>query len=150
MTGPVPPTRTTQGAPVAITPNVDQFAQLAADAEARPGDEVVMLNLLRYSASSTDGDGSGEDAYRRYGQQAVRMVEEQGGSVLWMGRPDQVLIGDEEADAWDAVALVRYPSRQHFLDMVSQPAYQEAHEHREAGLERTVLLAMTAAPGLDG
>lgn len=135
---------------MAITPNIDQFARLAADAEARTGEEVVMLNLLKYRSSSADGEGSGEDAYRRYGQQAVQLVEEQGGSVLWMGRPDQVLIGDEDADAWDAVALVRYPSRQHFLDMVSQPRYQEAHEHREAGLERTVLLAMTPADAAQG
>ena len=128
---------------MAITPNHDQFVQLAADAETKTG-EVVMLNLLKYKASAEDGaGGSGEAAYGRYAEQAVRMVEEQGGSVLWLGRPDQVLIGDTQADEWDAVALVRYPSRKHFLDMVSQPRYQEAHTHREGGLERTVLLAMT-------
>ena len=33
--------------------------------------------------------------------------------------------------------------RQAFIDMVSQPDYQKAHTHREAGLERTVLLATT-------
>ena len=128
---------------MAITPNQEQFLQLAADAETNAG-EVVMLNLLKYKARADDGaGGSGAEAYGRYAEQAVRMVEEQGGSVLWLGRPDQVLIGDAEADAWDAVALVRYPSRKHFLDMVSQPNYQEAHTHREGGLERTVLLAMT-------
>ena len=131
---------------MAITPNQEQFLQLATDAQANTG-EVVMLNLLKYKARAEGADGaegaSGEEAYARYAEQAVRMVEAQGGSVLWLGRPDQVLIGDPEADAWDAVALVRYPSRSHFLDMVSQPKYQEAHEHREGGLERTVLLAMT-------
>ena len=133
---------------MAITPNRDQFLQLAADAQTST-DEVVMLNLLRYKAVAEDGaGGTGEEAYGRYAQQAVQMVEAQGGSVLWLGRPDQVLIGDPEADAWDAVALVRYPSRSHFLDMVSQPSYQEAHAHREGGLERTVLLAMTPSPGL--
>ena len=128
---------------MAITPNQEQFLQLAADAESNAG-EVVMLNLLKYKASAGDGGGgTGEEAYSRYAQQAIRMVQEQGGSVLWLGRPDQVLIGDPDADAWDAVALVRYPSRKHFLDMVTQPTYQEAHTHREGGLERTVLLAMT-------
>ena len=128
---------------MAITPNQEQFLQLAADSETNPG-EVVMLNLLKYKHQAGDGEGgSGEAAYGRYAAQAVRMVEEQGGSVLWLGRPDQVLIGDPEADSWDAVALVRYPSRKHFIDMVSQPRYQEAHAHREGGLERTVLLAMT-------
>jgi uncharacterized protein (DUF1330 family) len=131
-----------------ITPNQEQFIQLAVDSEAKPG-EVVMLNLLKYKDRAEDVEGgSGEEAYARYGRKAVEMVEERGGEVLWMGRPDQVLIGDVEADAWDAVALVRYPSRKAFLDMVSQPDYQKAHEHREGGLERTVLLAMTPAPGM--
>ena len=46
---------------------------------------------------------------------------------------------------WDAVALVSYPSRQAFIDMVSQPDYEKAHEHRESGLADTVLIAMTPA-----
>ncbi len=128
---------------MAITPNQDQLVRLAADAQANTG-EVVMLNLLKYKASAGDGEGgSGEDAYSRYAERALRMVEEQGGRVLWLGRPDQVLIGDTDADTWDAVALVSYPSRRHFIDMVSRTEYQEAHTHREGGLERTVLLAMT-------
>jgi len=131
---------------VPITPNRDQFLQLAADAQANDG-EVVMLNLLKYKERAEDGEGgTGASAYGRYAEQALKMVEDQGGAVLWMGTPDQVLIGDTEADAWDAVALVRYPSRQHFLDMVSQPSYQEAHTHREGGLAKTVLLAMTPTP----
>jgi hypothetical protein len=32
-----------------------------------------------------------------------------------------------------------------FLTMISQPDYKKAHEHREAGLERTVLIATTPA-----
>jgi uncharacterized protein (DUF1330 family) len=70
------------------------------------------------------------------------MVEDQGGRILWQGRADQVLIGDPAAD-WDSVVLVEYPSRKAFIDMVTAPKYEEAHEHREAGLERTVLVAMT-------
>ncbi len=32
-----------------------------------------------------------------------------------------------------------------FIDMVSKPGYQKAHEHREAGLERTMVLATSSA-----
>lgn len=125
---------------MAITPNEKQFAELAASTDEG---EVVMLNLLRYRSEASKGEGSGEEAYRQYGSQAVKMVEERGGKLLWMGRPDQVLIGDEEANRWDAVALVSYPSRKAFIDMVTQPDYQKAHEHRESGLADTVLIAMT-------
>jgi uncharacterized protein (DUF1330 family) len=69
------------------------------------------------------------------------MVESRGGKVIWTGRPENVLIGDSDADDWDLVALVSYPSRAAFIDMVTSPKYEEAHTHRERGLDRTVLLA---------
>ncbi|HUV11800.1 MAG TPA: DUF1330 domain-containing protein [Acidimicrobiia bacterium] len=126
---------------MAITPNEAQFLALAEAPDDQP---VVMLNLLKYKARADDGERSGEDAYASYGATAVAMVEERGGKVLWAGRADQILIGDPDED-WDQVVLVQYPSRAAFLDMVSQPDYLKAHEHRESGLERTVLVACTEA-----
>jgi uncharacterized protein (DUF1330 family) len=122
----------------AIRPNHDQFLELAQSPDEGP---VVMLNLLKFKARA-DGGGEGRDSYGQYGDAVVRMIEERGGSVIWLGRADQVLIGDPTQD-WDAVVLVKYPSRAAFVEMVSQPAYQEAHEHREAGLERTIVVATT-------
>ncbi|MHB8685554.1 MAG: DUF1330 domain-containing protein, partial [Dehalococcoidia bacterium] len=88
----------------AIRPNPEQFKVLAAAAsDRRP---VVMLNLLKFKR------GDGARAYGEYGRAAREMVERQGGRVLYMGRCDQILIGDED---WDAVALVEYPSRQAFI-----------------------------------
>ena len=131
---------------MAITPDDAQVTQLIEDSQRLTG-EVVMLNLLKYRRTSGDGSGSGEDSYLKYADQALKMVERQGGTMIWMGRPDQVLIGDAEGDDWDAVALVRYPSRTKFMEMVEQPEYKEAHGDRKAGLERTVLLPMTPGPG---
>ncbi|HEV2309410.1 MAG TPA: DUF1330 domain-containing protein [Acidimicrobiia bacterium] len=122
-----------------ITPNRDQFKALAADA-ATDDTPVVMLNLLKFKAVA-DAGGKGVSSYNRYGDAVTRMVEERGGRVLWTGRVDQVLIGDRDANAWDAVALVQYPSRQAFLDMVTSDKYEGAHEHREGGLADTVVLA---------
>ncbi len=122
-----------------IRPNAEQFAQLAAAADDRP---VVMLNLLKFKQRSDDGAGSGASAYRRYGDDAVRMIEERGGRILWQGRAEQVLIGDPAQD-WDSVVLVEYPSRKAFLEMVSNPEYMKSHEHREGGLERTIVVACT-------
>jgi uncharacterized protein (DUF1330 family) len=121
----------------AIRPNVEQFRQLAQSAEKGP---VVMLNLLKFKRTAEGETGSGEEAYRRYGDTAVAMIEERGGRVIWQARADQVLIGDPAED-WDTVALVEYPSRQSFIEMVSNPDYMKAHEHREAGLERTIVIA---------
>ncbi len=127
-----------------ITPNADQFRELAAASDEGP---VVMLNLLKFKPRADDDDAkTGEEAYRAYGDTAVAMIEERGGKVIWAGRADQILIGDP-SDDWDQVLLVQYPSRAAFLDMVSQPAYLEAHEHRESGLERTIVVA--CSPRLD-
>ena len=122
-----------------ITPNRDQFKALAATA-ATDDTPVVMLNLLKFKATA-DAGGKGVASYNRYGDAVTRMVEERGGRVLWTGRVDQVLIGDTGANEWDAVALVQYPSRQAFLDMVTSDTYDSAHEHREGGLADTVVLA---------
>jgi len=132
---------------MAITPSKEQFTEFAH--HSREG-EVVMINLLNFArpdaeataAHSTHAaDSSGADAYRDYSDQVVKMVEARGGRVIWTGRPEHVLIGNSDADAWDLVALVSYPSRSAFIDMVTSPDYEKAHEHRERGLDRTVLLA---------
>jgi len=123
----------------AIRPNKKQFAELI-DA---PDDEpVVMLNLLKFKAEADDAGSTGASEYAKYGDSVVQMVEDRGGKVLWMGRADQILIGDP-SEGWDSVALVEYPSRKAFIDMVTTPEYETAHEHRESGLERTVLIACT-------
>lgn len=127
-----------------ITPNREQFEQLAQEPDEGP---VVMLNLLKFKAKASDGSGSGAAAYGRYGDAAVEMIEARGGKVLWAGRGKQILIGDPAED-WDHVLLVQYPSRKGFIEMVTTPEYDEAHQHRESGLERTVVVA--CSPVVDG
>jgi len=126
-----------------IRPNIDQFQELATSPKEGT---VVMLNLLKFKPHAASDGGSGASAYRRYGDAAVRMIEEQGGRLLWAGKADQVLIGDPEQD-WDQVLLVEYPSRKAFIEMVSKREYNEAHKHRDAGLERTIVVACTPVAG---
>jgi uncharacterized protein (DUF1330 family) len=132
---------------MAITPTKEQFSEFAHGT--REG-EVVMLNLLHFARPDGEAAGakrsegshsSGAGAYREYSDQVIKMVEARGGKVIWTGRPEHVLIGDSEHDGWDLVALVSYPSRTAFMEMVTSPKYEQAHEHRERGLDRTVLLA---------
>ena len=87
---------------MAITPTREQFTEFA---HGRPDGEVVMINLLHFARSDEDGPDAGEatagrGAYRDYSDQVVRMVEDRGGKVIWTGRPEQVLIGDDESDIW--------------------------------------------------
>jgi uncharacterized protein (DUF1330 family) len=128
---------------MSIRPNIDQVKQLMAAPDEGP---VVMLNLLKFKERASTGDGSGGEAYRRYGDAAIEMIEQRGGKVLWTGKAEQVLIGDPAQD-WDAVLLVQYPSRAAFIEMTSTKEYDAAHEHRENGLERTIVIACSPRTG---
>ena len=130
-----------------IGPTKEQIqAFLDSDLEA----PVVMLNLLKFAERAAgegdDGDGggahSGRDSYTRYGGRVRSMLEQTGARILWQGRADSVVIGGD-ADDWDAVILVEYPSRKAFIDMTSSPKYQEVSKDRTAGLADSRLIAMT-------
>ena len=114
-----------------ISPSGDAIAALAASSDHGP---VVMLNLLKFKR------GGGSRAYSKYSDAFQTVLERHGGRLLYLGRGAELLVGDE---SWDAVALVEYPSRQVFLEVISKPEYAEMAKFREDGLERTVLMATT-------
>ncbi len=121
-----------------IRPNKDQFIELMNTPDEGP---VVMLNLLKFKARE------GQAEYNKYGDSVLKMVESLGGKLLWMGKVDQALIGPVDENDWDAIALVQYPSRKAFIEMATSKEYDGIHEHREGGLERTVVLACTPRGG---
>jgi hypothetical protein len=55
-----------------------------------------------------------------------------------------LVIGEGLRPWWDAVLVVRYPTRQAFMDMVTGEGYADVHEHRSAALERAELIATSA------
>ena len=127
-----------------VSPNEEQLTELASTNDTGP---VVMLNLLRFRAVAAYPDGrdggTGAEAYQRYADVALAKVAERGGRLLYAAAVDQTVIGPT-AESWDQVAIVEYPSRAAFLDMIADPEYLAAHVHREAGLEDTRLIATTA------
>jgi len=94
---------------------------------------VVMLNLMRFRERSLDGNGSGWDAYLRYSQLTIKLIKARGGTIIWTGDAEAVALGVPAAHRWDYVALVRYPSRAAFLDMMHSPEYLAANVERENG-----------------
>lgn len=111
---------------------------------------VVMVNLLRYHEQALYPEGfaaepcSGREAYGRYGVVAVRRIASVGGRLIWLGSAQATVIGPD-AERWDDVVLVEYPSRQKFIEMVSQPEYLAVAPHRTAALEDSRLIA--TSPG---
>lgn len=107
---------------------------------------VIMLNLLRYREVATEGFGvdglSGRDAYGEYGRLFAQLHLRFGGEPIWMGKTHTTVIGLEN-ERWDICILVRYPSRQHFLDMVHDSEYQKISPIREAALAESKLIEMS-------
>ncbi|MBI5289794.1 MAG: DUF1330 domain-containing protein [Chloroflexi bacterium] len=124
-----------------IKPTRDQITRLAQSADEGP---VVMLNLLRFApAAAGDAGKTGADSYETYGEKMRAIMAPRGIKLLWQGRGDQVLIGDDDADAWDMVLLVEYPSRKVFLEMGASKEYEKVGEHRTSALVDSRLLACT-------
>lgn len=112
-----------------IHPSTEALAALAANPSDGP---VVMLNLLKFKR------GGGSKAYARYSDAFQQVLVRHGGRFLYLGRAAEMLVAEE---SWDAVALVEYPSRKVFLDILASAEYAALSIHRDAGLERTVLYA---------
>jgi uncharacterized protein (DUF1330 family) len=100
-----------------------------------------MLNLIKFRVQSLDGNGSGRDAYNRYAKVAVRLIEERGGRVIWIGSVDHAALHEGGDVDWDVAQLVFYPSRSAFIDMITSPEYAEANVDRLNGTEKHSILA---------
>ncbi len=112
-----------------IKMNIDEFSRLAKNRGEEP---VVMLNLIEFKGPE------GQASYVRYMKEAGKFVDGVGGKVLYLGKPDELLNGNEK---WDLLMLVQYPSRRAFLSMANNPDYLKTHRFREEGVERAVLYA---------
>jgi len=121
---------------MAIDPRGRDLKAFLAD---DPGGPVVMLNLLRFRRDDPEG---GRASYAAYLAHFRAHAEPLGAEVLYLGEGSSALVA-EDGQAWDAVLLVRYPSRQAFSAMVSDPAYQEGTHLRTEALSEAVLQATT-------
>ena len=98
---------------------------------AQDDEPVVMLNLLRF----LDG---GRDLYGRYLRAVQASLAKVSAEILYAGVCEPALVAEAD-QSWDAVVVVRYPSRSAFLRMASDPGYLEIAHLRIDGLRETVL-----------
>lgn len=130
----------------AVTPTPEQLqALLESDLDG----PVSMLNLLKFKARAEYADGretdlSGAEAYRLYGEQMRTFVQSKGGRFIFAGAVKQLMLGQVEA-LWDMAAIVEYPSKEAFVQIVSSPEVAGFGVHRAAGLEGQLLIAVAAA-----
>lgn len=120
-------------------------------ATTEPGDDgpIWMVNLMKYRAVAEYTDGrtstiSGREADDAYAP--VDVLADIGAQVEFFGDVDQQLLGDDVV--WDRIGVVRYPTRRAFIDMQSRNDFRDRHAHKEAGMERTIVIGCTPMDAL--
>src|SRR5260370_33717175 len=125
----------------AVYPTAEGIQALAHD---KSSTKIAMLNLLKFRDKAMYKDGrsdeiSGREAYLRYADAMTKIVEREGGRILFTGRIAGVVIGEVEG-VWDVAAIVEDPSRAAFQRIATLPEVAEIGVQPEAGLEGQLLI----------
>lgn len=103
---------------------------------------IYMVNLMKYHEVA-QYDGTNTEAAAISGREADDKYNP--ASVLNKIGADMVFIGDVTgnytgSEDWDRIAVVRYATRKSFIDMQSRKDFSEKHVHKNAGMQRTVIV----------
>ena len=121
--------------------------QLKTFIENVPSGPVTMLNLLQFKEKAVYADAresnlSGAEAYGLYAIEVSKMIEADGGRMVFSAATNSLVIGDGEL-VWDMVGIAEYASLESFQKIMSSPEYQEIAKHREARLAHQLLINLT-------
>ncbi len=121
------------------TVNREYGMQLATTPPEKDG-PVWMVNLMKYRevANYTDGRETSisgreaDDLYAPLGPLAAI-----GAEVVFVADVERQLVG---TPTWDRIGIVKYPTRKAFTEMQSRSDFRELHEHKDAGMEMTIVM----------
>ena len=99
------------------TEQLKAFAQLPMD---KP---VVMLNLLKFKETVIETGLTGAESYKIYMKAAMPFFQKANAEILYMGKPQRILIGPADEDLWDKILLIKYNTVADFLGMVKAEGY---------------------------
>ena len=100
------------------------------------GEEFFMLNLNRYAYAENEVQQGVPVAYQKYGQALMPIILKRAGHPIYAGEMSDYLVGgDIKEGSWHEIILVRYRSRQDFVNMVTSDEYLIAAKHRYVGIE---------------
>ena len=127
-----------------VDPARDQFDAFKALPRDTP---IEMINLIRYrDAAAYPADHAnagkamtGADAYRAYSKESGPVFARVGGTIVWSGSPQLMLIGPAD-EVWDAAFAARYPNAAAFMEMLTDPEYRRAVVHRQAAVATSRLI----------
>lgn len=118
-----------------------------------PADDapIWMVNLMRYKPVASYADGAGGGTEQITGREAddryapVDVLADIGAEVVLFGEVDEQLLG--EGEPWERVGIVKYPTGRSFVEMQQRDDFKSRHVHKEAGMERTIVMGCRPAAG---
>ncbi len=117
---------------------------------------INMLNLLKFNEiarypvdhPNAAHEWSGQRAYQEYGKTSGPIFQRVGGSIIWRGEMEAMVIGPADRH-WDMVFIARYPNSAAFMEMVTDPEYQKAVVNRQAAVKTSRLIRFKPLDGDD-
>jgi len=113
-----------------------------------PGGPMWALNLMKYRKRAEYADGressiSGMEADDEYApHEHLRKV---GSRIVMMAPVVHQLVGDEHV--WDRIAIAQYRDRMAIIEMSSNADFQKDEDHKEAGMDFTIVMATFPVEG---
>ncbi|WP_444956986.1 hypothetical protein [Microbulbifer sp. ZKSA002] len=125
------------GEAVSLYTNIDVMIDMIVSDSPSP---FFMMNLIDFYETAQYSDGretelTGEEANSIYGETIGLILFSYNSGPTYSMDVDIVLT--EDTIDWEKIMIVRYASRDAFLNAFLNPAAREALEHKEAGLENT-------------
>ncbi len=128
----------------------DAFKALPRDAP------INMLNLLRFHEQAQYPDGhpnadkawSGARAYEEYGKTSGPVFSRVGGTIIWRGQMESMLIGPQDK-FWEVSFIAHYPNSSAFMEMVTDAEYKKAVVNRQAAVLTSRLIRFGELDGPD-
>jgi len=113
-----------------------------------PGGPMWALNLMKYRERAEYADGressisgmAADDVYAPH--EHLRKV---GSRLIMMAPVVHQLVGD--GHAWDRIAIAQYRDRMAMIEMSSNDDFKKDEDHKEAGMDFTIVMATFPADG---
>ncbi len=124
-----------------------QYGMTLATTPPEQDGPIWMINLMHYRDKADYADGrdanitgrQADDLYAPLGP-----LKAIGAEVVFAADVDSQFLNDEPK--WDRVAIVKYPTRRSFIEMQTRKDFQELHQHKEAGMSKTIVCGCLPMP----
>ena len=124
-------------------------ASLAELSRVPDGHPFALINLLLYKEWAQCPPGTvterltGRQAYARYAELSIPILNKVGGYPVWRGEFSANLIGPAD-ERWDEILVMQYPSKSAFERMIADPEYLRIAFHRSAAIKDARLYGITS------